>query len=90
VNVTLTTNITGFRKNWIAMYANTTLANASDLLTNISTADAVTMWNATTQESIGLIPSPFPWVPYLGTNFIIKPELGYEVSVTQPINWTQS
>jgi len=89
VNITLRINTTSFHKNWIAMYANTTLVNASDLLTSISTADAVTMWNATSQTSIGLIPSPFPWISYLGTNFIIKPELGYEVSVTQPTNWTQ-
>jgi len=89
VNVSLVKNVTSFGKNWISMYANTTLADAFDLILDVPSADAVTYWNESEQSSRGLIISPFPWVPYLGRNFEIEPEYGYEVSVTASNNWTQ-
>ena len=90
VNVTLTNNATSFGLNWIAMYANTSLGNAAALLSNISDADAITRWNSTLQTSQGLVPSPFPWIPgYIGTNFPVNIQNGYEVSVNQTTNWSQ-
>ena len=89
-NISLIKNSTSFGKNWIAISGNTSLNNAQNLIGNISGADAVTNWNAVLQKSEGLIPSPFPFGPrFLGTNFNIEIEKGYEVSVNQSINWTQ-
>jgi len=82
-------NSTSFGKNWIAIYGNTTLNNAQDLIKNITNADAVTNWNPESQTSEGYIKSPFPWIPYLGTNFNIEIEKGYEVSVNQTTSWEQ-
>ena len=89
-NITLIKNSSSYGKNWIGLYANTSLTNAQAILQNISYADSVTNWNSVQQVSEGLIPSPFPWIPYLGTNFNTQIEKGYEVSVTQSMNWTQA
>ncbi len=89
VNINLIKNSTNFGKNWIAMYANTSLSNAQDLIENITNADAVTNWDAQEQTSQGLISSPFSWAPYVGTNFNIEIEKAYEVSVTENETWEQ-
>ena len=88
--IELNKNSTDFGINWIAVYGNTTLRGASDLLTNISNSDAVSNWNSQAQTSQGLVPNPLPIGPaFLGTNFSIVMEKGYEISVTQNYNWTQ-
>jgi hypothetical protein len=90
VTLSLIKNSTDFGKNWISIYGNTTLVGASDLLVNISNSDAVSYWDYEAQTSRGLIPNPFPFGPaYLGDNFSISVETGYEVSVTQNVDWTQ-
>jgi len=85
-NINLAKNATSFGKNWIAMYANTALKNASGLIQNISSSDAVTMWNSASQKSGGLI---YFSGKYVGTNFNIHIEEGYEVSVTSDTSWEQ-
>ncbi len=86
----LVKNTTDFGKNWVSMYANTTIAGAAELFTNITNADAVSRWDSTAQTSEGLIPSPFPFGPtYIGTNFSLVLEDGYEVSVTANQDWLQ-
>ena len=88
--VNLVKNLTDFGKNWISLYANTSLGNAQSILENISNSDATTNWDEAGQTSQGLIPNPLPvGPPYLGTNFNTEIEKGYEVSVTQDTNWTQ-
>ncbi len=83
-------NVTNFGKNWIGIQANTSLQGAGSLLQNISNSDAVSRWNAQLQTSQGLIPSPFPFGnPYIGTNFSLTIEQGYEVSVTTNVTWRQ-
>jgi hypothetical protein len=82
-------NSTWWGKNWISMYANTTLNGAADLLENVSYADAVSRWDETSQKSQGIIHSPFPWANYLGTNFSLEIEEGYEISVNQTMLWQQ-
>jgi hypothetical protein len=89
VTINLIKNSTYFGKNWIAMNANTTMNGASDILTNISNSDATTRWDPIAQTSKGLIHSPWSWVSYLGTNFSISIEEGYEVSVTTNTDWMQ-
>ena len=90
VNVTLIKNVTSFGKNWASMYANMTMVDAHDLITSIPYADAVTYWNETSQTSMGYIKSPFPWPPqYIGQNFSMAIEYGYEISVNASYNWTQ-
>jgi hypothetical protein len=89
LTISLIKNSTSFAKNWISVYANTSLINARGLISNISNADAVSKWDETAQTSTGYIRGPFPWVPYLGTNFSIVIERGYEVSVNQSMAWTQ-
>ncbi len=89
--VNLTKNATSFGKNWISMYPNTTLSNAQALIGDITNADAISRWNQDTQESQGLIPSPFPWIPgFIGNNFQLNIEEGYEVSVTTSGTWEQN
>ena len=89
--IDLTKNATSFGKNWIALYANTTRSNAQGLIMSIPNADAISKWNPTTQGSQGLIPSPFPWIPgFIGNNFQLNLEEGYEVSVTSSTQWTQN
>ena len=89
-NISLIKNATSFGKNWVALYGNTTLTNAQQLYINISNADSVTNWNAQTQLSQGLVKNPLPFgSPYIGTNFILEPEKGYEISVNASMNWTQ-
>jgi len=89
-SIELVKNATDFGKSWVAIYSNSTLNSATSLISNISNADAVSLWNATSQTSRGLIPSPFPFGPtYLGANFSIDIEKGYEVSVNTSSNWTQ-
>jgi len=88
-NINLVKNSTSFGKNWISMSANTSLTNAQGLIQNISNADALTRWNSSSQKSSGLIPSPFPWAQYLGENFNLNVESGYEVSVTASGVWSQ-
>ncbi|MFH1638480.1 MAG: hypothetical protein ABIB71_08695, partial [Candidatus Woesearchaeota archaeon] len=86
VKINLTKNSTSFGKNWAGMWANTSLATASQLLNNVSNADAVTNWNAATQKPEG-------WIDIwggIGTNFGILITKGYEVSVTESGNWTQN
>lgn len=87
--INLTKNSTDFGKNWISIYGNTSLVNAQDLILNISGSDAVTSWYSQLQSSKGLIFSPFSWVSYVGTNFYIEPEGGYEVSVNVSGEWVQ-
>ncbi|MBD3253417.1 hypothetical protein GF386_06800 [Candidatus Pacearchaeota archaeon] len=89
-NVSLIKNLTDFGKNWISVYCNTSLNSAIGLLNNISKADAVTRWDSSAQTSRGLIHSPFPWADYLGTNFSMIMEEGYEVSVNQTMFWKQN
>jgi len=86
-NVTLVANTsdTGFKLNWISIWANTSLTNAKALINNISTADAVTKWNETTQTSEGYI----QFRGGRGRNFLINIYRGYEVSVNATVNWTQ-
>lgn len=89
--VDLTKNATSFGKNWISIPADTSLSNAQGLIINIPNADAISKWNAESQISAGLIPSPIPWIPgFIGTNFQLNLEEGYEVSVTSSGTWTQS
>lgn len=89
INIELVKNETSFGKNWISIYVNTSLVNAQDVLGSIENSDAVTTWDSNSQITRGLIPSPFPWVPYLGTNFNLNLEGGYEVSVTADTSWEQ-
>ena len=90
VSKSLVRNSTSFGLNWISIYYNTSLENASDLINSISFADVVTYWDPVDQDSKGYIPSPFPGIPYIGTNFNIEPETGYEVSITQDTTYTQT
>jgi hypothetical protein len=89
VSVDLIKNSTSFGKNWISMTASTTLTNAQSLFESISNADAVTRWNSATQESEGLIYLPLFGGIYIGENFNINMEEGYEVSVTGDESWGQ-
>jgi hypothetical protein len=66
------------------MYYNSSLKNAENLMSAISYADAVTNWDEFNQTSEGYI----SWLP--DTNFILEPEKGYEVSVTQSSDYYQS
>jgi hypothetical protein len=89
--ISLTKNATSFGKNWIALQPNTTLTNAQGLIGSIPNADALSRWNCTSQYSEGLIPSPFPWLPgFIGKNFQLNLEEGYEVSVTSSTTWQQN
>jgi hypothetical protein len=87
VDFPLIKNATDFGKNWISLWANTTLINANGLITNISNADAVSHWDSSGQTSEGYL--EFPPFGYIGTNFVLNMETGYEVSVTADENWTQ-
>ncbi|MFH1801975.1 MAG: LamG-like jellyroll fold domain-containing protein [archaeon] len=90
VSVQLIKNDTNFGKNWISLYANTTLGNARSILENVTNSDATANWNSVSQSSEGLIPSPFPFGPsYIGTNFNLTLEKGYEVSVNETTDWLQ-
>lgn len=92
VDVDLIKNSTSFGKNWISIDYNSSKKNAYNLISSVSYSDAVTNWNEFNQTSHGYIStgSPVPWIPpYIGTNFIIEPEKGYEVSVTQDSLYTQ-
>jgi hypothetical protein len=90
--ISLTYDETGTRynKNWISMYAGTTMNTAIDLAESILGEDAINGWDSEKQESVGLIPNPFPWISgdYLG-GVDIEIEGGYEVSVVQDSAWTQ-
>ncbi|MGV8152580.1 MAG: hypothetical protein ACP5OG_05855 [Candidatus Nanoarchaeia archaeon] len=88
-SIYLIKNLSSYGKNWIGMYANTSYTKALDIMSDISFADASTRWDAASQKSQGYIKSPYPWVPYIGNNFNIKIEEGYEVSVTQSQTWNQ-
>ncbi len=93
VEVDLIKNSTSFGKNWVSLYYNSSKTNAYNLISSVSYSDAVTNWNSFNQTSQGYIStgSPVPWIPpYIGTNFIIEPEKGYEVSVTQNSLYTQA
>lgn len=89
VTINLIKNSTDFGKNWIAMYANTSLINANNLINNITNADAVTNWDNQLQKSKGYIYVP-GWGIYIGTNFNTEIEKGYEVSVTADTDWMQA
>ncbi len=72
-------------KNWASVPIGTTLATASDMLSNIgSNANVVSRWNPLTQTSESLVRIDGG----IGTNFNIIPGEGYEVSVTTNITWT--
>jgi len=95
VQVELKLNQSSFHKNWISMYANTSLSDGLELIKNISNAESVSSWNSTSQSSRGIIPAP-SWLKKRGIDYIaykggfnVTPEKGYEVSVTQNTNWTQ-
>ena len=87
--ISLIKNSTNFGKNWVPIYANTTLNSTMNLIINVSNADAVTYWDSSNQKSVGLVKSNFPGIPYIGINSTIEIENSYEVSVTQSSNWTQ-
>ena len=56
-------------------------------------ADAINKWNNSRQASEGYLStsSPYPWIPpYIGKNFQITIEEGYEVSAKQDAVWIQS
>ncbi len=89
ITIPLEKNLTSFGKNWVSVYYNNSLKNAVNLISSVQHADAVTNWDEFNQASQGYIVSPFPWTPYVGTNFIIYPEKGYEISVTENSNFTQ-
>jgi len=90
LDINLTKNVSSFGKNWVSMYANTTLNNGQEFLPNVTNADAVSAWNESNQTSVGVIYNPFPWIPgnFLG-NFSIEIEEGYEISVNTSGQWTQ-
>ena len=88
IQINLIKNETSFGKNWISLYANTDLVSARNLSSNISNCDAVSKWNEATQTSQGLVYVP-AFGLYVGTNFELNLESGYEVSVNQSTSWTQ-
>ena len=90
VSITLNKNATSFGKNWVTVHANTTLTNAQELFYNITTADAVSRWNSTLQTSQGYVFIPFFGGIFVGTNFNILMEEGYEVSVNASYIWNQT
>ena len=93
ISVDLIKNSTSFGKNWISLYYNSSLNNALGLVSSVSYSDAVTDWDGFNQTSQGYIStgSPFPWIPpYIGINFPLEPEKGYEVSVNQSSTYDQS
>ncbi len=90
VSRNLVRNSSSFGKNWVSMQYNTTMTKAYDLLNSINWADVVTHWDTLEQTSRGYLDSPFPWVPYIGTNFDIQPEIAYEVSIQAPTTYTQT
>ena len=89
VTVPLTKNLTSFGKNWVSMYCNSSLKNANGLLYSVSYADAVTNWDSNLQTSQGYVKLPPPYPP-IGTNFVLEPEKGYEISVKQDSTYNQS
>jgi hypothetical protein len=92
ISIDLVKNDTNYGKNWISLYANTSLYNANSLINSISFAESVTNWDEVVQTSRGYIAtsSPFPWIPpYIGNNFILEIEKSYEVSVNQSSSWLQ-
>ncbi|MBR9706442.1 hypothetical protein GOV14_05380 [Candidatus Pacearchaeota archaeon] len=89
VNINLYKNATDFGKNWVSMYANTTLLNANALISSVTNADSVTDWDEDTQTTKGYIYLNLPGIPYLGNNFNINIEDGYEASVTASGAWLQ-
>ncbi len=86
----LVKNYTSFSKNWISLYYNSSLTNAQELFSSIPCASTLTDWDEFNQTSKGYIPSPVPWIPAIGYNFILEPEKGYEVSVTENCYYTQT
>ena len=92
MSLDLKKNSTDYGKNWISMYAGTTLKNARELIDSFSNSESVTKWNSESQVSRGYLRtnSPFPWIPpYLGDNFEVDIESGYEVSLNNSEVWTQ-
>ena len=94
VSINLVYDETGTRynKNWVSIYAGTTLKDANDFVSSVLGDDAITRWNAKTQSSEGLLGEAcFPWglcIP-IGKNFNVNMEEGYEISVTQDSIWVQ-
>ena len=88
VIVPLVKNLTSSGKNWVSLYYNSSLQDADGLMGIISYSDTVTNWDELNQKSEGWILSAFPFP--IGTNFVLEPEKGYEVSVTQDCDYTQS
>ncbi|MBR9704453.1 hypothetical protein GOV12_03520, partial [Candidatus Pacearchaeota archaeon] len=89
IDIDLVKNSSSYGKNWISMYANTTLKGAKNISDNISNMETITIWNSSSQRSIGLIKNPFLGLPYLGIDFTFNMEDGFEVSVNASETWTQ-
>ena len=75
--------------NWVGIPYNTSIHNANDLITSIPgmtfyTGDNVKTWNCTSQlaEAYSVTPSG-----YSGTNFIVNPCKGYEISIGRDTTW---
>ena len=73
-----------FHLNLIGLCGNTTLVNANSLLNNITTADAISVWNESRQTTEGYI----QFRGGRGNNFPISLYKGYFVSVTANTNWS--
>ncbi|PIN89817.1 hypothetical protein COU60_02725, partial [Candidatus Pacearchaeota archaeon CG10_big_fil_rev_8_21_14_0_10_34_76] len=86
INITLIKNQTGFGKNWISIYGNSSLTDARSLLLNVTNSESVSRWNPFLQTSAGYVKIG---EIFFGTNFPILLEEGYEISVSQTTNWTQ-
>ncbi len=83
-NVSLQAPSGDFALNLIGLCANTTSVNANSLLNNITTADAVSVWNESRQTTEGYI----QYRGGRGNNFPISLYKGYFVSVTENTNWS--
>ncbi|RMD45408.1 hypothetical protein D6829_02415, partial [Candidatus Pacearchaeota archaeon] len=87
--ITLEKNSTSFGKNWIPIWANSSISNAAGILSSIPEADATSRWDSSAQTSKGYLYIP-AWNIYVGTNFNVEMEEGYEVSVNQTTTWQQN
>ena len=74
----------GSGRNFIVLPDGVGLQKASDILATLPTADAVSYFDETTQESVGYITA----FGGLGENFDLIPGNIYEISIRQPETWT--